>query len=289
MVSSANPDAQRAEQHSVNAVLPPRADSELPHLGTYVREMAVSVERMYENALDWAHLPHLHSSTFSAIELLAGDADGWRARVWNAGPRAASDSVIELRLDRTCRRWITRTSEGAQGGSEIWTHCIPLADRRVVVVVDFFVPGIAAAARTRAGDAYAALYARLYDEDERMMVRRQRELDTRAQLPPLPRAHAAVNLGPAAALTALLPLDVTVGARRYRVTDAAGRLCAFALTCPHALGPLDDAPIVAGHVTCPWHGYRFDVHTGRCADAGATCHLPVLEVVTDVAGNALLV
>jgi nitrite reductase/ring-hydroxylating ferredoxin subunit len=34
--------------------------------------------------------------------------------------------------------------------------------------------------------------------------------------------------------------------------------------CPHFGGPLDDAPVDdRGIVTCPWHGYRFDVRTGR--------------------------
>ena len=272
----------------LNAVLPASPRSALPHLGTYVREMAVSVERMYENALDWAHLPHLHSSSFSAIELMTTQDDAWSARVWNPAPRTAVSSVIELRLDRTCRRWITRTLDGANAGSEIWTHCIPLDRRRLGVVVDFFAPGVAVGSRVRAGEAYAALYARLYDEDERMMLTRQGELDRRGVEPRSARPHAPVNLGRAAELTALLPLDVTVGGGRYRVASADGAVCAYALTCPHALGPLDDAPIVQGHVTCPWHGYRFDVRTGRCADDSVACRLPVLKVVVDVAGNALV-
>ena len=279
----------------LNTTFPPRATSQLPHLGTYVREMAVSVARMYENALDWAHLPYLHSSSFSAIELLTSEADIWRARVWNAAPRQDVTSVIELRLDRVCRRWITRTLEGANAGSEIWTHCNVLAERRLIVVVDFFAPAIVADARARAGEAYASLYARLYDEDERMMLERQLQLDQRAasSAPPVRAApvHAAVNLGPARVLPALLPLDVTVGARRYRVAMSDDqRICAYALTCPHALGPLDDEPIVAGQITCPWHGYRFDVRTGQCvAPSMSSCQLPVLAIVTDGEGNALLV
>ena len=39
-------------------------------VGSYRRRMAVSVERMYENALDWAHLPYLHSDAFASIELV---------------------------------------------------------------------------------------------------------------------------------------------------------------------------------------------------------------------------
>jgi nitrite reductase/ring-hydroxylating ferredoxin subunit len=32
------------------------------------------------------------------------------------------------------------------------------------------------------------------------------------------------------------------------------------------LGPLGDARVVDGCVECPWHGYRFDMRTGRSAD-----------------------
>ena len=298
----------------LNTTLPPRPQSELPHLGTYVREMAVSVERMYENALDWAHLPHLHASSFSAIELLGAEKDAWRARVWNPPPRQDVSSVIELRLDRVCRRWITRTLEGANSGNEVWTHCIPLAARRLIVVVDFFALAVAAAARARTGEAYATLYARLYDEDERMMLMRQTELDHRDAVHQATRQNAAINLGQAAALLARLPLDVTVGGERYRVAlsdtpadhradnraestgDVAAanavvqHICAYALTCPHTLGPLEDEPIEAGQVICPWHGYRFDVHTGQCMEpATEECRLPVLTVITDENGDALLI
>ncbi len=38
-----------------------------------------------------------------------------------------------------------------------------------------------------------------------------------------------------------------------------------ATVCPHLGGPLD-GPVVDGCVTCPWHGYRFDVRTGCSAD-----------------------
>jgi nitrite reductase/ring-hydroxylating ferredoxin subunit len=36
--------------------------------------------------------------------------------------------------------------------------------------------------------------------------------------------------------------------------------------CPHLGGPLEGAPLADGCITCPWHGYRFDVRTGRNAD-----------------------
>lgn len=33
--------------------------------------------------------------------------------------------------------------------------------------------------------------------------------------------------------------------------------------CPHAGGPLAQGTVAAGIVTCPWHGWQFDVCTGQ--------------------------
>ena len=45
-----------------------------------------------------------------------------------------------------------------------------------------------------------------------------------------------------------------------------GRLLAHSVRCPHLLGPLEDTPVEHGVVTCPWHGYRFDLRSGRSCD-----------------------
>jgi nitrite reductase/ring-hydroxylating ferredoxin subunit len=37
--------------------------------------------------------------------------------------------------------------------------------------------------------------------------------------------------------------------------------------CPHLGGPLLKAALREGVLTCPWHGYRFDVATARCLTA----------------------
>ena len=72
------------------------------------------------------------------------------------------------------------------------------------------------------------------------------------------------SLGPAAAL--VLPRVFAFGPGRFRLLDLDGRLVAHSVTCPHWLGPLDQAIVDHGHIRCPWHGYSFDVATGRSAD-----------------------
>ena len=157
---------------------PPFAASQLPHVGTYKRVLPVSLERLYENALDWEHLPYVHPSSFSSIELEDAGPWGWRASTTTSRDRRL---VLELRLDRDCRRWITRTLAGPNAGSEIWTHAFEISARRTDIVVDFFVSGVAVDDRTRAGNAFCDTYQQLYDEDVGMMVERQRQLDRRIE------------------------------------------------------------------------------------------------------------
>lgn len=248
-------------------ILPARTDTATGHVGTYRRVLPVSLERMYENALDWEHLPHVHSNSFAGIECLDAGAWGWRAAVVDG---RGQSSVIELALDRSLRRWITRNLEGPNAGAEIWTHVFPVEDRRVDIVVDFFVPGVSAADREKAGNAYAGLYSILYDEDVAMMVERQRQLDAR-----LNAGAVSVDLGERATLE--FPVSVQLGSREFVIAAIGEELVAYPALCPHQLGPLDSVPLVDGTVTCPWHGYRFDVRSGSCV-SGQSCRLQTAEV-----------
>ena len=263
--------------HQTIAAFP---SSRLPHVGTYRRVLPVNLERMYENALDWEHLPHVHASSFSSIECLSAGAWGWRAAVKAAN---GADSVIELRLDRDCRRWITRTLEGRNQGSEVWTHAFPIGAERVDIVVDFFVPGVDPDSRDKVGRAFADLYATLYDEDVAMMVERQRQLDRRIETR---GDESSVDLGPLVDLS--LPSVHALGGQLFVVADLDGDLVAYPALCPHQLGPLADADLVNGSVRCPWHGYEFDVRTGECL-TGQSCRLRDRPQVLEREGSIWLV
>jgi nitrite reductase (NADH) small subunit len=43
-----------------------------------------------------------------------------------------------------------------------------------------------------------------------------------------------------------------------------GRFYATGPICPHEDGPLTEGWVEAGAVVCPWHGFDFDLATGRC-------------------------
>ena len=248
----------------------------LPHLGTYVRNLPVTLDRMFENALDWEHLPHLHEGSFKAIS--CREAGDWG---WHCDAVLPNDYEIELelRLDRTHQRWITRTVAGLGAGTEIWTYVFERAEGGLRVVVDFFVPDVPEAAREQMFAYYQQLYAGLYDEDEEMMTGRQAALEAK------PSRAMSVTLGPEADVRASLPMTFDVGGKTFRLIEEAGELLAHAAACPHMLGPLDEAEIIAGAVKCPWHGYEFDVRTGQ-ERTGKPCNLPAPPSVSvDEAGN----
>jgi nitrite reductase (NADH) small subunit len=43
-----------------------------------------------------------------------------------------------------------------------------------------------------------------------------------------------------------------------------GRFSATSPVCPHEEGPLAEGWIEGDAVVCPWHGFDFEVGTGRC-------------------------
>jgi nitrite reductase/ring-hydroxylating ferredoxin subunit len=245
-----------------------------PLVATYERRVGAPLERVFENVLDWEHLPHLHRESFCAISLDEAGAWGWRARVALPPRERPSELVIEVRIDRAAQSYVTRTLAGAGAGTEIVTRLASPDAAHTDVAVAFHVPGVPAAARDAIGRGYVQLYTRLWDQDETMMARRTAQLAGRAPGPARPGARAPVALGPVDALRARLPLHVESGGDAFRVLAHEGRLLAHPLVCPHLGGPLDDARIEGGAVVCPWHGYRFDCETGR-GPAAQRCRMPV--------------
>jgi nitrite reductase/ring-hydroxylating ferredoxin subunit len=250
----------------------------------YRREVGAEVARVWENVLDWEHLPWLHRTSFSRIELASADAAGWRARVGLADA-SATEILLEVRTERDAGRYVSRTLAGPGAGTEIWTQLRPNG-ARTGIEVEFHVPGVAPERAPAVGAAFERLYARLWDEDEAMMVRRTHEL---ARLrAPRPAGASPVALGPLAELRPRLPLAVEFGGERWRVVEVEGRLFAHSTRCPHWLGPLEQAPLEDGCVRCPWHGYRFDVRSGASRDGRRLRLPPAPSVRVEASGEVIL-
>jgi nitrite reductase/ring-hydroxylating ferredoxin subunit len=245
---------------------------ELHRAGEYRRQVRASLARVWENVFDWEHLPALHARDFESVALHESGEWGWRGEITLPGGRR---QALQMIADKPAGSYVVTTLEGVGAGTEIRTRLTERARHRTDVHVEFFAP-IADPARLKMiGDAYVAVYTRLWDEDEAMMLAREAALRRRRTKP------APLVLGAEADIRARLPMHVEFGGSPFRIVEIDGRLHAHALTCPHWLGPLD-APLDGTVVRCPWHGYTFDVCTGKSADGrGLALQAPPRVEISD--------
>jgi len=244
---------------------------------TYTREVRAGIERMWENVLDWEHLPALHEIYFNHVALIDIGSWGWRIELTKAGT-ADRRMLLELQIDRAKARYRVRTLAGEGTGTEIWTLLEALGPQRTAIEVHFYLPGHRPETLAVLGEKYRSSYARLWDQDEAMMVRREALLArsrTRSG-----GSGASLRLGPLSELR--LPLLVELDGGPFRIIELeGGELVAHSTICPHWLGPLDQAAPENGVLRCPWHGYRFDLRTGMSVD-GRGCRLaPAPRVLVD--------
>lgn len=231
-------------------------------VAVYKRTLPTSVERVWENVRDWEHLPWLHSRSFSSIECQDEGDWGWRARI--GLPDGKTEILFELVIEPDEPRYVSRTLEGGGAGTEIWTQVEERGKNESHVVVEFWLPDVAPERADFLGDLYVELYTRLWDEDESMMVRRAGELSARRSLAKRSGSGTSKrSLGLLPELRKELPRVVRMRGESFRIVEVDGTLVAHTVVCPHRLGPLAEAAMENGRITCPWHGYTFDVTTGR--------------------------
>lgn len=59
---------------------------------------------------------------------------------------------------------------------------------------------------------------------------------------------------------------VEAGGKQIALFNTAGKFYAIDNTCKHRGGPLGEGELDGTHVTCPWHGWEYDVTTGANLD-----------------------
>lgn len=58
-------------------------------------------------------------------------------------------------------------------------------------------------------------------------------------------------------------LEVEHDGRIYALFNVDGTIHAIDGICPHQGGPLAEGELVDCVVTCPWHGWQFDIRSGQ--------------------------
>jgi len=59
--------------------------------------------------------------------------------------------------------------------------------------------------------------------------------------------------------------SITLEGHALGIFNIGGNVCAIDNTCKHRGGPLGDGELNGSTVTCPWHGWQYDVTSGACA------------------------
>ncbi len=69
--------------------------------------------------------------------------------------------------------------------------------------------------------------------------------------------------------------QVDVAGKAIALANYEGKFYAIDNACLHRGGPLGDGPLEGKIVTCPWHGWQYDVTTGKVSQnptVGVSCH-----------------
>ena len=79
---------------------------------------------------------------------------------------------------------------------------------------------------------------------------------------------------------------VTVDGKALLLVNIKGQYFACDNECPHQGSPLAGGTVKDGVISCPRHGYRFNLKTGDCSDAPG---LTLQVYPTEVRGDELFV
>ena len=80
--------------------------------------------------------------------------------------------------------------------------------------------------------------------------------------------------------------EITIQDKTIALFNVDGQFYAIANRCPHRGGPLSESSVMDKIITCPWHGWQFDVTTG-CAPTNPDVKVETYEVKTE--GDAVFV
>lgn len=80
-------------------------------------------------------------------------------------------------------------------------------------------------------------------------------------------------------------IEIIIGGTAIAVANVDGTYFAISNTCAHAQGPLGEGTLSGSIVTCPNHGWQYDVRDGACKTQDAKVATYPVKVV----GNAVCV
>ena len=226
-------------------------------IASYKRHIASNHERMFENVFDWEHLPHLHSRTFSSINLLAKNRKTLKFEVGLWPAVFGLKQTIKLQACKRRRTWIVRVLAGFMKGLIIRSRVGIEKPEGFDVQVNFYIP------RSKwyfalLGPVLKISYQRLYDEDVAMMTGRQKYLDNKTTTKN--SNQSSLIIGREKDIS--FPHPFNFQGKSFLLAKYENNWIAYSAYCPHMQRQFSDLEIINGIIRCPWHGYEFDLKTG---------------------------
>ncbi|MAA79056.1 MAG: non-heme iron oxygenase ferredoxin subunit [Deltaproteobacteria bacterium] len=74
--------------------------------------------------------------------------------------------------------------------------------------------------------------------------------------------------------------EVIIAGTAIVIANVGGEFLAAANTCPHAGGPLVDGELTGSILSCPYHGWGFDLKTGLC-ETNPSVQLPIYSALVE--------
>lgn len=93
------------------------------------------------------------------------------------------------------------------------------------------------------------------------MAQRGETMDSSPELKLPYRLGLASDIPAGKSMTCMLPNGDEVALFNHD-----GKIFALNNACPHMGGPLAEGEVDNGCVTCPWHGWQFDLSDGHCVN-----------------------
>lgn len=77
------------------------------------------------------------------------------------------------------------------------------------------------------------------------------------------------------------PFTAEVSGQKIAIFKINEQYYAISDTCPHRGGPLSEGKLNGTIVTCPWHGAKFDISTGKVQSGPTKSDVPCFRVLVD--------
>ena len=96
--------------------------------------------RMFENVLDWEHLPHIHPTSFTSVKLIEKSNTSLRCKIGLWPSLLGLSQEIYMRSSMRRNIWTVNVRKGFMRGLCIHSKLEEVSNNEILVDIDFYIP-----------------------------------------------------------------------------------------------------------------------------------------------------